>query len=183
VLALPMLLIALVIRAEDSGPATFSQERIGKDGRPFKMYKFRSMRVSAEAELGEVLSNNKSRQSNRVMFKDPTDPRVTRVGRFIRRWSLDELPQLLNVVGGEMSLVGPRPPLADEVQQYERDAIRRFKVKPGITGLWQTSGRANLSWDQTLRLDLYYVENWSAGLDIYLLLRTIKAVLTRDGAY
>lgn len=172
--------IAIAVKADTRGPAFFKQERIGRRGRPFRMYKFRSMTSSAEEELTSLLDRS---EGNGVLFKMRDDPRVTRVGRFLRKNSLDELPQLLNVLKGDMSLVGPRPPLASEVAQYDQAARRRLLVKPGITGLWQVSGRSDLSWDDSIRLDLYYVENWSMTEDLILLYRTLRAVLRRDGAY
>lgn len=177
----PVLLVtALVIWAQDGGPAFFHQERIGKDGRPFRMHKFRSMVVDAEVRLEELSSLN---EGSGVLFKLKQDPRVTRVGAFIRRYSIDELPQLWNVLVGDMSLVGPRPPLPREVEAYEGFVSRRLMVKPGITGLWQVSGRSNLSWDDSVRLDLYYVENWSLTQDLLILAKTAKAVIGKDGAY
>jgi lipopolysaccharide/colanic/teichoic acid biosynthesis glycosyltransferase len=140
------------------------------------------MVTDAEAQLAELQSAER-REGNTVMFKMKNDPRVTPIGRFLRRYSLDELPQLLNVLDGSMSLIGPRPPLDSEVQAYEHHVHRRFMVKPGITGLWQVSGRSNLSWEDTVRLDLYYVENWSMTGDLVILWRTARAVLARDGAY
>lgn len=144
------------------------------------MLKFRSMAIDAEAKLAEFLDRN---DGNGVLFKLKDDPRVTRVGRVLRRYSLDELPQLFNVLKGDMSLVGPRPPLPVEVEKYDDHALRRLLVKPGITGLWQVSGRSDLSWDDSVRLDLYYVENWSMMSDIIILYRTIRTVVTPSGAY
>lgn len=175
-------LLAMGIRLSSRGPVFFRQERVGIDGRRFEMFKFRSMVVDAEARL-EHLQFQYRTEGNSVLFKMANDPRVTPVGRFIRRFSLDELPQLFNVLGGSMSLVGPRPPLERELSHYETHVHRRFLVKPGITGLWQVSGRSNLSWEDTVRLDLYYVENWSITGDLHILWRTAKAVLARDGAY
>ncbi|WP_108249785.1 sugar transferase [Planctomonas deserti] len=172
--------IWIAVRTDSPGPALFRQERVGLNGKPFKMLKFRSMVVDAEAQLPSLLDQS---DGNGVLFKLKADPRVTRVGGFLRRYSLDELPQLLNVFRGDMSLVGPRPPLAAEVAQYDDWAHRRLLVKPGITGLWQVSGRSNLSWEDSLRLDLYYVENWSLTGDIIILYRTVKAVAMPDGAY
>ncbi len=174
--------IAAAIRFSGPGPVIFRQERVGMNGVPFPMLKFRSMVADAELLLPE-LRREPGDQANRVLFKLKNDPRVTRLGGVLRRFSLDELPQLVNVLAGHMSLVGPRPPLADEVSEYERDAHRRFMVKPGVTGLWQVSGRSNLSWDESVRLDLYYVENWSMMGDVVILWRTAKAVVARDGAY
>lgn len=177
----PLLLgLALAVRVTSPGPALFTQERVGRDGKLFRVLKFRSMVVDAEQRLDEIRALN---EHDGVLFKLRDDPRITRVGRFMRRYSLDELPQLINVVRGEMSLVGPRPPLPSEVNDYETHTRRRLLVKPGMTGLWQVNGRADLSWDETVRLDLQYVENWSLGLDIALIGRTAVAVLTRRGAY
>jgi exopolysaccharide biosynthesis polyprenyl glycosylphosphotransferase len=173
-------LIALVIRCDSRGPALFRQVRVGKDGREFVMLKFRTMYADAERRLDEVAHLN---ENDGVLFKARNDPRVTRFGRWLRRFSLDELPQLLNVVRGEMSLVGPRPPLPYEVARYPSDMRRRLVVKPGVTGLWQVSGRADLSWEDAMRLDLHYVENWSFSFDLVILLRTVSAVLRASGAY
>jgi len=179
----PLLLgIAAVIRLSGPGPVIFRQERVGMNGEPFRMLKFRSMVVDAEARLPELLDSRRE-IGNRVLFKMKNDPRITRLGGVLRRFSLDELPQLFNVLAGQMSLVGPRPPLAKEVSEYELHVHRRFMVKPGVTGLWQVSGRSNLSWEDSVRLDLYYVENWSMMGDLLILWRTAKAVVARDGAY
>nr|WP_245861772.1 sugar transferase [Compostimonas suwonensis] len=175
-------LIAMTVRLSSQGPVLFRQQRVGINGKHFNMLKFRSMVTNAEDLLEQIQAQQRDR-GNSVMFKMENDPRVTPIGRFLRRYSLDELPQLFNVFGGSMSLVGPRPPLEREVEQYESHVHRRFLVKPGITGLWQVSGRSNLSWEDTVRLDLYYVENWSITGDIVILWRTARAVLARDGAY
>jgi exopolysaccharide biosynthesis polyprenyl glycosylphosphotransferase len=174
--------IAVTVRLTSTGPVLFRQERVGINGAHFSMLKFRSMVVNAE-ELLENLRLQERSQGNAVLFKMANDPRITPIGRVLRRFSLDELPQLFNVFGGSMSLVGPRPPLESEVNQYDSHVHRRFLVKPGITGLWQVSGRSNLSWEDTVRLDLFYVENWSITGDLHILWRTAKAVLKRDGAY
>jgi exopolysaccharide biosynthesis polyprenyl glycosylphosphotransferase len=177
----PLLLaIALWISAGSTGPVLFRQVRVGKDGREFVMFKFRTMYLDAEARLAEIRHLN---EHDGVLFKIRNDPRVTRAGRWLRRLSLDELPQLYNVVRGEMSLVGPRPPLPEEVATYPDDARRRLAVKPGMTGLWQVSGRSDLPWDEAVRLDLRYVENWSLTLDLVILLRTLTAVCRTSGAY
>lgn len=182
VLLSPLLLgIALAVRVTSEGPAFFRQTRVGKAGSTFSIVKFRSMSVSAEAELAALLAQNEA--ADGVLFKIRKDPRVTPVGDWLRRFSLDELPQLINVVRGEMSLVGPRPPLESEVQRYEQDVHRRLLVKPGVTGLWQISGRSDLSWKEAVRLDLHYVENWSLALDLGILWKTAGAVLHRRGAY
>ena len=179
----PLLMgIALGIRLTSPGGVLFRQERVGINGSFFSMFKFRSMIPDAEARLSSLTSQFRE-EGNSVMFKMRDDPRVTRLGRILRRYSLDELPQLFNVLGGSMSIVGPRPPLEREVAQYETHVHRRFLVRPGITGLWQVSGRSNLSWEDTVRLDLYYVENWSLVGDLTILLRTARAVFRRDGAY
>ncbi len=175
-----LLAVAAAVRLGSPGPVLFRQERIGTAGVPFTMYKFRSMVVDAEERLAELRDVN---EGSGVLFKIREDPRITRVGAFIRRFSLDELPQLFNVLEGSMSLVGPRPPLPAEVEKYDTQAHRRLLVRPGMTGLWQVSGRSLLSWDDTVRLDLYYVENWSFLGDMTILLRTIRAVLQRHGAY
>jgi exopolysaccharide biosynthesis polyprenyl glycosylphosphotransferase len=177
-----LILIAVVIRLSTPGEVFFRQERVGIDGQRFEMFKFRSMVADAELKL-ESLRVLQSTEGNSVMFKMRNDPRITPVGGFLRRFSLDELPQLFNVLGGSMSLVGPRPPLEREVSEYETHVHRRFLVKPGITGLWQVSGRSNLSWADTVRLDLYYVENWSITGDIVILYQTIRAVFKSEGAY
>jgi exopolysaccharide biosynthesis polyprenyl glycosylphosphotransferase len=174
--------VAIAVRVSTPGPVLFMQDRVGLNGNHFKMLKFRSMVVDAETRL-TALQDSARVEGNTVMFKMKNDPRVTPIGGFLRRFSLDELPQLFNVLGGSMSLVGPRPPLDREVAIYEHHVHRRFLVKPGVTGLWQVSGRSNLSWEDTVRLDLYYVENWSITGDLMILWRTARAVLARDGAY
>ncbi len=174
----PLLLVLMVwIRRHDGGPALFRQTRVGREGAEFTCLKLRSMSVDAEERLAEVEARD------HILFKSAEDPRVTPPGRLIRRFSLDELPQLWNVVRGEMSLVGPRPPLPSEVEQYEDDMLRRLNVLPGMTGLWQVSGRSDLSWEDTVRLDLYYVDNWSMVQDLLILARTVTAVLASRGAY
>ena len=160
----------------------FRQDRVGLNGEVFRMIKFRSMVVDAEARLDELRDEQRD-AGNVVLFKLRNDPRVTPIGRFLRRFSLDELPQLFNVVAGDMSLVGPRPPLRSEVDRYRDDERRRMLVKPGITGLWQVSGRSDLTWQDSVRLDMYYVENWSITGDIVILWKTAKAVLSSTGAY
>lgn len=174
--------IAVAIRLGGPGSILFGQERVGINGERFTVLKFRSMVPGAEAQLNELLKKDRG-AGNAVLFKMKDDPRVTPIGQFLRRFSLDELPQLFNVFTGSMSLVGPRPPLESEVDHYEKHVHRRFLVKPGITGLWQISGRSNLSWEDTVRLDLFYVENWSLTGDIIILWRTAKAVWAREGAY
>ena len=174
------ILVAVIIRLGDGGPALFRQTRVGKNGRPFTVYKFRTMVVDAEARKAELVLRN---ETGGVLFKMRNDPRITRVGEVLRRYSLDELPQLLNVIRGDMSLVGPRPPLPDEVAKYLDHVRRRLVVKPGITGLWQVNGRSDLSWDESVRLDLRYVENWSLMLDLQILRKTCSAVIRGSGAY
>ncbi|RUQ23431.1 sugar transferase [Kocuria sp. HSID16901] len=175
------LLLAIIIKIDSPrGPVFFAQQRVGLEGLPFSMYKFRSMVPNAEELKKQLMSQN---EGHGVLFKMANDPRITRVGKFIRRYSLDELPQLWNVLTGEMSLVGPRPPLKDEVSRYEEDLHRRLLVKPGITGLWQISGRSDLPWEESARLDLYYVENWSVLGDILVLVKTLRAVVRSSGAY
>jgi exopolysaccharide biosynthesis polyprenyl glycosylphosphotransferase len=175
-----MILVAVLVRLESGGPVLFRQERVGIEGNHFHMLKFRSMVIDAEARLGELTRKN---EGSGPLFKMKNDPRVTRIGRFLRRFSVDELPQLFNVLSGSMSLVGPRPPLPSEVAAYENDVRRRLLVKPGLTGLWQVSGRSNLSWQDSVRLDLYYVENWSLAGDLVIILRTVRAVFRSTGAY
>lgn len=179
-LALPMLVIVVLIRTTSEGPALFRQTRVGRGGRDFQVLKFRTMVNDAEKIKTTLLDEN---ESNGVLFKIRNDPRITRVGGFLRRYSLDELPQLLNVVRGEMSLVGPRPPLPEEVERYGTDMRRRLVVKPGMTGLWQVSGRSDLTWEESVRLDLRYVENWSLILDLQILWKTWSAVTKGEGAY
>lgn len=178
----PLLLItSLVIKLGDGGPVLFTQTRVGRSGRVFRLFKFRSMVIDAERIRAETLEE--ANEADGALFKMRNDPRITPFGRFIRRYSIDELPQLVNVIRGEMSLVGPRPALEGEVALYEDRVRRRLDVRPGITGLWQVSGRSDLSWDDTVRLDLYYVNNWSLVQDMVILLRTFKAVLKSNGAY
>jgi exopolysaccharide biosynthesis polyprenyl glycosylphosphotransferase len=181
VLAPLLALISLVIRAESAGPALFRQVRVGQGGRSFVMYKFRSMYADADKRIDELQAQNAHKAG--PLFKMDDDPRITRVGRVLRRCSLDELPQLFNVLLGHMSLVGPRPPLPSEVDRYEVSHVyRRLMVRPGLTGLWQVSGRSDLDWSETVRLDLYYVENWSLTMDLSILWKTLGAVLKGRGA-
>jgi exopolysaccharide biosynthesis polyprenyl glycosylphosphotransferase len=175
-----LLLIAAAVKLGDGGPVVFRQTRVGLDGSTFTMYKFRSMRVDAEARLAELRASNPGMG---MLFKMQDDPRITWVGKFLRRFSLDELPQLFNVIGGSMSLVGPRPPLPSEVDEYEDHARRRLLVTPGLTGLWQVSGRSLLSWEETVRLDLRYVENWTLTLDLLIMWKTFFAVVAKRGAF
>jgi exopolysaccharide biosynthesis polyprenyl glycosylphosphotransferase len=179
--ALPVfLLIATCIKLDSRGPVFFRQRRTGRDGEEFDVYKFRTMYIDAEARLSELQHLN---EGDGLLFKMRNDPRVTRVGRVLRRYSIDELPQLINVLVGNMSLVGPRPPLPTEVEQYDGDVARRLLVKPGITGLWQVSGRSDLTWEDGIRLDLYYVENWSFTSDLLIMWKTVGAVARARGAY
>jgi exopolysaccharide biosynthesis polyprenyl glycosylphosphotransferase len=180
VLAPVMLVIAVVVRLDSPGGAIFRQERVGKAGQEFHMLKFRSMRVTAEAELQALTAAN---EGSGPLFKMRRDPRVTRVGLVLRRYSLDELPQLWNILVGDMSLVGPRPPLRTEVQGYESHVHRRLFIKPGLTGMWQVNGRSDLSWDESVRLDLYYVENWSLTGDVMIMWRTFRVLTRPVGAY
>jgi exopolysaccharide biosynthesis polyprenyl glycosylphosphotransferase len=178
---LPLLAaIALAIRLTTPGPALFRQQRVGLRRRPFMMLKFRTMVTGAELMLTDLASRN---EADGPLFKVRGDPRVTRIGRWLRRYSLDELPQLWNVLRGEMSLVGPRPPLPREVQAYEEWQLDRLEVRPGITGLWQVSGRSNLCFDEYVRLDLFYIENWSLSYDLFILAKTIPMLLSARGAY
>jgi exopolysaccharide biosynthesis polyprenyl glycosylphosphotransferase len=174
------LLLAAAVRISSKGPVFYRHRRIGKHGREFDLLKFRSMVVDADRRVAELWLAN---EGNDVQFKMRRDPRVTRVGQLLRRSSLDELPQLFNVVFGHMSLVGPRPHVTREVEQYGPDMRRRLLVKPGITGLWQVSGRSDLSWDESVELDVRYVENWSLGLDFSIMWRTVRAVVRGSGAY
>ncbi len=173
-------LIAAAIKLDSPGPVFFRQERAGKNGKPFQVYKFRSMYVGAEAEQAALLAQN---EATGPIFKIRDDPRRTRVGRFIRRTSIDELPQFINVLRGDMSVVGPRPPLFSEVAEYQEWQRKRLEIQPGVTGLWQVSGRSDLSFDEMVMLDIYYGENWSLGSDIRIVLRTVPQVLFGDGAY
>jgi exopolysaccharide biosynthesis polyprenyl glycosylphosphotransferase len=180
VLAPVMSAVAAAIWLHDRGPVLFTQLRVGRDGHEFRIYKFRTMVVDAEQRKQELLANN---DSDGVLFKIRKDPRVTAVGAHLRHWSLDELPQLFNIFLGDMSLVGPRPALPEEADKYAAHVRRRLVVKPGLTGLWQVSGRSDLSWEESVRLDLRYVENWSFALDLQILWKTISVLVRRSGAY
>ena len=175
-----MAVLALAIWLHDRGPALFTQTRVGKNGHAFRIYKFRTMVVDAEKRRAELDSSN---DNDGVLFKIRKDPRITAVGAHLRRWSIDELPQLINVFLGDMSLVGPRPALPDEAAQYADHVRRRLVVKPGLTGLWQVNGRSDLSWEESVRLDLRYVENWSFALDLQILWKTISVLVRGSGAY
>nr|WP_255549598.1 exopolysaccharide biosynthesis polyprenyl glycosylphosphotransferase [Corynebacterium sp. TAE3-ERU12] len=182
ILLSPLLIItALAVKLGDGGPVFYRAPRLGKHGELFRMWKFRSMCVDADQKADALIK--KHGDGSVLLFKMENDPRVTRVGKFIRRYSIDELPQLFNVIGGTMSLVGPRPPLEREIIEYDRDAWMRLTVLPGITGLWQVSGRSRLSAAEAISLDLLYIDNWTIGLDLSILARTFKAVLSSDGAY
>ncbi|MEV4259663.1 sugar transferase, partial [Spirillospora sp. NPDC049652] len=177
----PLLLaVAVAVKATDGGPVLFRQVRVGRGGRTFTVLKFRTMVEDAERRKAELVDEN---EHDGVLFKMRSDPRVTSVGRLLRRYSLDELPQLINVLRGEMSLVGPRPPLPDEVARYGGDVYRRLVVRPGLTGLWQVSGRSDLSWEESVRLDLRYVDNWSLAMDLQIMWKTWSAVFRGSGAY
>jgi lipopolysaccharide/colanic/teichoic acid biosynthesis glycosyltransferase len=180
-LATPLLVaIGIAVVVDSRGGMFYRQRRVGKDGREFTMVKFRTMTRDAHALRERLLAGN---EGAGPLFKLRRDPRVTRVGGVLRRWSADELPQLWNVLTGSMSLVGPRPPLPDETACYGPDVRRRLLVKPGLTGLWQVSGRSDLSWEEAVRLDLRYVEDWSLALDAVILWKTLRAVFSGDGAY
>lgn len=184
VLISPLLaVIAVIVKVHDGGPILFRQQRVGRGGETFEFLKFRSMVTNAEEVLDELRREGGQDKGNAILFKMREDPRITRPGKILRRYSLDELPQLINVLRGDMSLVGPRPALPHEVRAYDEDAHRRLTVRPGITGLWQVSGRSELSWSETVRLDLYYVDNWSFMQDAQILFRTLRAVVASDGAY
>lgn len=173
--------IALAIKLSSKGPVLYRQERIGLDGQPFDMLKFRTMVDGADSMLGQLADLNES--DGGVLFKIRNDPRVTPLGRVLRKYSLDEFPQFINVLKRDMSVVGPRPPLAGEVHTYDDQARRRLLVRPGITGLWQVSGRSDLSWEDAVRLDLLYVENWSMMADVLITVKTARAVFGHRGAY
>jgi exopolysaccharide biosynthesis polyprenyl glycosylphosphotransferase len=175
-----LLALSLAVKVSSPGPVFYRQTRVGQRGRPFTMLKFRTMRVGAEAM---VQSLREEHGVDDLMFKLENDPRVTRLGRALRRYSLDELPQLINVILGNMSLVGPRPPLPEEVTRYEDWQFDRLEVPPGVTGLWQVSGRSKLSFDDCVRLDLFYIENWSLAYDLYILAKTAPVLISRRGAY
>jgi exopolysaccharide biosynthesis polyprenyl glycosylphosphotransferase len=179
-IALVTPIIALAIKLDSPGPVFFLQERVGRDGRIFRMVKFRSMGVDAEARKLDLHTRN---EGAGPLFKLKADPRVTRVGAILRKYSLDELPQFWNVLVGDMSAVGPRPPLPTEVTAYDGTVYRRLYIKPGITGLWQVSGRSDLNWDESIRLDLRYVENWSVMNDLMIMWRTAAVMIKPEGAY
>ncbi|MFA5104918.1 MAG: sugar transferase [Candidatus Margulisiibacteriota bacterium] len=181
VFVLPVIgIIALAIKLDSAGSMFFVQRRVGAQGKEFNMYKFRSMRADAEADFGKVAGMN---EADGLIFKMKNDPRVTRVGRFLRKWSLDELPQIFNVIKGDMSFVGPRPPLPSEVRNYNSWHKKRLRIAPGITGLWQVSGRSDVSFDEMVKLDIYYIESWSLWQDVKILMKTVPVVLLAKGAY
>jgi lipopolysaccharide/colanic/teichoic acid biosynthesis glycosyltransferase len=175
-----LVLVALAVLLHDRGPVLFRQQRVGKDGIEFSILKFRTMSTDAEARLADLMHRN---EGAGPLFKLREDPRVTRVGAFLRKTSIDELPQLWNVLVGDMSLVGPRPALPREVEQWDAPAFGRLTVQPGITGAWQVNGRSDLSWDEGLRHDLDYAANWTLGTDLVILARTVPRVLFSRGAY
>ena len=178
-----VLVAAIIIKIQDGGPAFFKQSRVGLNGKEFTMYKLRSMKVGAELEHAERQAALAESATNKNMYKDPEDPRVTKFGKIIRKYSIDELPQFLNVIKGNMSLVGPRPPLLSEVEEWKEHETRRLLVKPGVTGPWQIGGRSLLTWEETVAIDLNYVENWSVFGDLVILFRTLVYVISGKGAY
>ena len=175
-----MIAVAVAVKVSSPGPVLFRQERVGLNGRAFRVMKFRSMGADAEREVAELMEQN---GGYRPFYKIRCDPRVTAVGKFLRRTSIDELPQFFNVLRGHMSIVGPRPQVRAEVDQYETAHYRRLSVKPGITGLWQVSGRSDLPWHRAVRLDVRYVDEWSLAKDLSIMARTVKVVLSSRGAY
>ncbi|PIE53301.1 hypothetical protein CSA37_01825 [Candidatus Fermentibacteria bacterium] len=174
------LAISAAILLETGKPVFYLQKRLGKNNVPFMMFKFRSMVKNAHSAKKQLLDNN---EATGPLFKIKNDPRITAAGKFLRRWSLDELPQLINVLKGEMSLVGPRPPLPEEVEEYSRRDYKRLQTIPGVTGIWQISGRSNLGFDEMVKMDLYYVDNWSIWMDLAILMLTLPAIISGDGAY
>lgn len=175
-----LVVIGILVHLESDGPALFTQQRVGRNGQPFQIYKFRSMTADAPERLAELRDAN---EGSGVLFKLKNDPRVTKLGRVLRKYSLDELPQIWNVLIGDMSLVGPRPPLPVEVEEYEDRVRRRLYIRPGLTGMWQINGRSTLSWEDSVRLDLYYVENWSVVGDLMIMWRTVRVLIAPVGAY
>ena len=173
-----ILIVSILIKVEDGGPVFFHQKRIGLNGRQFHCYKFRTMVVNAESLQKTLLDKN---EQEGPVFKIKNDPRITKIGRFLRKTSLDELPQFMNVLKGEMSVVGPRPPIPEEVKKYKRWQQRRLSMKPGITCIWQVSGRNSIPFDQWMKMDMQYIDTWSLKLDFIILLNTIKVVLIGDG--
>jgi len=173
-------LLAILIKLDSKGSVFYVSKRIGKKGKPFDFYKFRTMVVDAEKMLAQLRDKN---ETDGPIFKMKNDPRITRIGRFLRRYSLDELPQLWNVLKGNMSIVGPRPPIPQEVKNYKEGQLKRLEIKPGITGLWQIRGRSDASFHRLIRWDIWYIRNWSLWLDLKIILKTIPAVLKGKGAY
>jgi exopolysaccharide biosynthesis polyprenyl glycosylphosphotransferase len=178
--AIPLIFIASAIKIDSKGPVIFRQTRVGKNGKPFTFYKFRSMYLDADERINQLLEFN---ETNGATFKMKNDPRVTRVGRILRRTSIDEIPQLFNILTGKMSLVGPRPGLPREVARYEQWQHRRLEITPGLTGLWQVSGRSSIGFEEMTKLDIYYVDHYSLILDIKILVYTVVTVLNGTGAY
>ena len=179
-LAPVFLVIAVLVKTTSKGPVFYAQKRVGKGGRVFDFYKFRSMVINADEIKQKLMAQN---EATGPIFKMKHDPRITNVGRFIRKYSLDELPQLLNVLKNDMSLVGPRPPIPEEVRKYKKWQTKRLAIQPGITCIWQTSGRSRIGFEDWVRMDIHYITNWSLWLDIKLLFKTVKTVITADGAY
>lgn len=176
----PVFLVTALVVKSDGGPAFYSQTRLGKDNKPFKMYKFRSMCVDAEKKKQELMQYN---EVDGPVFKMKEDPRITRIGKFIRKYSIDELPQLLNILKGDMSIVGPRPPLPDEVEKYNSYQMQRLLITPGLTCFWQAYGRSTLSFDDWMHMDMMYIKRRSMWLDINLIVKTVFAVIFKRGAY
>jgi lipopolysaccharide/colanic/teichoic acid biosynthesis glycosyltransferase len=176
-----LLVVAFAVKMTSKGPVFYLSERIGLDGEPFRMIKFRTMVEGADTMVDTLAALNESEGG--VLFKIRQDPRVTAVGRVLRKYSIDEIPQFINVLKRDMSVVGPRPPLAREVQTYDDQVMRRLLVRPGITGLWQVSGRSDLTWEDSVRLDLFYVENWSMVADLLIAVKTVRAMVAGSGAY
>ena len=169
-----------IIKLDSPGPVFFAQKRVGRNGRIFKMYKFRSMYIDAEERKKELMAQN---EMNGLMFKMEDDPRITKVGKFLRKTSLDEFPQFINILKGDMSLVGTRPPTLDEFEQYKTYHKKRLSFRPGLTGMWQVSGRSDITdFEEIVRLDVEYINNWSVSLDIKILIKTVLAVFTESGA-
>jgi exopolysaccharide biosynthesis polyprenyl glycosylphosphotransferase len=184
ILTLPVMAVtALLIKLESPGPVIFKQMRVGRNGEHFAIYKFRSMYKDAEIRLQELMAQNEMGGDGKI-FKMKNDPRITKIGKIIRKTSIDELPQFFNVLIGNMSLVGTRPPTVSEVGLYDRQHYRRISIKPGITGVWQTSGRNEISdFEQIVKMDIEYIDKWSLWLDIYLILKTVKVLIIKKGAY
>lgn len=179
-----MIVTAIAIKLDSPGPVIFKQKRLGQNGREFNIYKFRSMYIDAEARKAELMKKNEIQGESGCMFKMKNDPRVTRVGRFIRKYSIDEFPQFFNILKGDMSLVGTRPPTMDEVEKYKREQWRRISIKPGLTGMWQVNGRSNIcSFEEVVKMDVFYIDNWSLILDIKIILKTMQVLINSKGAY